>query len=297
MKKMLCLVLTLVTLLSACVFATAESTLDQAIRYYETGYYKKAETIFTELGLEGNLIACAYLANIYLNNLTGNASENDYNYWSYRADKIMDDLYSDSHTLRNEGDLAGAAAILEELAAFNHPKALNDLAISYKNGEGVQKDLKTSYEYMLRAVQLNHPTSVYNMGVYYENGFYVQKNLSTALSYFEKADELGYEKAADAVKRVKKALENETHSDCSTCKGGRVCYMCKGSRKSLGVTCVACEGTGRCPNCTTIIVHNECGACNGTRRCGACAGMTNFMRSYGITCDLCKGTRICKYCK
>lgn len=296
MKKMLCLVLSLLTALSLFTFANAENALDKALGYYEDGQYREAEKIFIELGLEDNLTACVCLVNIYKNNLTGDGAEGGYNYWNKRANKIMDDLYDDSHTLRNKDDYSGAVEILKQLAAFDHLKSLNDLAVFYKEGYGVTKDLKTAYEYMSRAADLNHPTSVYNMGVFYEKGYYVKKDLKTALTYFEKAEEMNYKNAAAAVERVKKALESDGYN-CSTCKDGRVCYMCKGTRKSLGVTCVACEGTGRCPSCTTIIPDTRCGACNGSRRCGGCAGMTNIMRSYGITCSLCNDTRICKYCK
>lgn len=296
MKKMLCLVLTLLTVLSLFAFANADSALDKALGYFEKGQYKKAEKIFIELGQEGNLTACVCLANIYKNNLTGKGSENDYNYWNKRANKIMDDLYSDTHTLSDKKDYSGAVKILKELAAFDHVKSLNDLAVYYKEGKGVTKDLKMAYECLMRAAELNHPTSIYNLGVFYEKGYYVEKDLKTALTYFEKAEEMNYKNAPAAVERVKKALDNNGYN-CATCKDGRVCYMCKGTRKSLGVTCVACEGTGRCPHCTVIIPDNRCGACNGTRRCGGCAGMTNIMRSYGITCSLCNNTRICKYCR
>lgn len=294
MKKMLCLVLVLLTVLSSCVSASADSRLDTAIAYYEYGYYKKAEQLFLELGREGNVIACAYLANIYNNNFTNSASAKaDYLFWSDKADKIMDDMYKENIALREKDDYAGAAEILEVLVLFNHPKALNDLAVYYKNGLGVTKDLAVSFEYMSRAAALDHPTSVYNMGIYYENGHYVQKDLETALSYFERANELGYEKAADAIERVKKAMATTTTSGCKTCGGSKVCYLCKGSKKQMGVDCFVCEATGRCPNCTIIIKH-KCGVCNDTRKCTACAGFGHIL---GETCKACDGKRSCKYCR
>jgi len=290
MKKLLCLVLVLLTSLSFCVFASAESDLNTAVRYFENGNYKKAEKIFLKLAEDGDLDAHAFLVYIYDNNLTGSKnSAADTIYWIRQTKLLMEEYYDYAHELEQQKDYDGFASILIYLAGFDHLNALNDLAICCINGTGVEKDYELAYLFLERAAALEHPVSVYNMGVFYENGYHVEKSQKTALGYYKKAAELGHKTAAEAAARLEKAM----NSASSGVNKNSFFYIDPNSYSS---------SSGSNP-----IFHIEpespfapnCPICNDTRICGACGGIKRFSAGWGETvlCKGCDGNGRCPYCK
>ena len=293
MKKMLCLVLVLLTAFSSCVFASAESDLDTAVWYFENGYYKQAEQIFLLLAEYGDLDAHAYLVTIYDNRLTGtkNAAENTV-YWVRRTKLLMEDYYSYAHELEKAKDYEGFVNILVYLACFDHLDALNDLSVCLINGTGIEKDYSFAYTLLQRAAAMEHPVSVYNMGVFYEEGYYVEKNIKTALGYYKKAAELGNKSAAAAASRVEKSLNANTPSvnkDSFFYVDPHSTSPSTGNNSFFYVD----------PHTPASPFAPNCPICNDTAVCGACGGLKDFYAGWGetVTCFGCKGNGKCPYCK
>lgn len=80
---------------------------------------------------------------------------------------------------------------LELAVKNNHIKAINNLAICYQQGKGVEKDLKKAFSLYSLAVSKGDAMAEFNVGQAYYFGLGVVRNLSKALECVERAAEAG----------------------------------------------------------------------------------------------------------
>jgi len=72
----------------------------------------------------------------------------------------------------------------------NHAGAMNNLALLYRDGKGVTKDLAEHIFLLHRTNALKQPTSFLALGDAYLNGWGVTRDVSRAITLFKKAIEL-----------------------------------------------------------------------------------------------------------
>jgi len=95
----------------------------------------------------------------------------------------------------------------DELAVFwygkaaeqGHVKAMTNLGICYKKGAGVERDADKAVALFRRAAEMNHPAAANSLAIAYEEGLSVEKDAAQALKWFRRAAELGHAYAPFAV--------------------------------------------------------------------------------------------------
>lgn len=90
-------------------------------------------------------------------------------------------------------DKAAAAQWYELLVDEENLEALNNLAIMYKNGDGVPQDDDKAYEYMFRAATNGDRNAAFNLGKWFEQGSRQRDvDLNEAESWYRRAAENGH---------------------------------------------------------------------------------------------------------
>ena len=79
-------------------------------------------------------------------------------------------------------------------SAISIPEAKHALALMYYNGQGIEPDQKTAFEWELKAAE-ELPEAQFNVGVSYFNGTGVEENVEKAAEWLQKAAENGYAEA------------------------------------------------------------------------------------------------------
>lgn len=93
-------------------------------------------------------------------------------------------------------------------------KDQNDAEVHYMLGILLEKQnrLKEAFEFYLLSAKENHIEGALKVGQFYEEGKEITINLEQAISWYEKAALLGDEEAKISLRRVKKALKEETEN-------------------------------------------------------------------------------------
>jgi len=94
-----------------------------------------------------------------------------------------------------QGDYDGAFAIFRPLAEAGDAEAQYNLAILYRSGRGVAKDLDASRRWFLRAAQQGLAAAQYQLGYLYDTGEGVEQSDRYAFLWYRKAAEQGHPKA------------------------------------------------------------------------------------------------------
>lgn len=89
---------------------------------------------------------------------------------------------------------------LIENAEMGNPNAQYTLALYYKNGTELEKDISKSIEWGEKAANQGYAHAQYYMGNCYLNGFGVEVDKNKAIDFYTKSAEQGY---IDAVKILK----------------------------------------------------------------------------------------------
>jgi TPR repeat protein len=79
----------------------------------------------------------------------------------------------------------------EKAAAKDHFKAINNLVLIYRDGEGVTPSEKKAVALAERLIKMNVGMGYYHMGTFLEQGIGVKQDRAAALTYFRKAADLG----------------------------------------------------------------------------------------------------------
>ena len=94
-----------------------------------------------------------------------------------------------------QGDYEKAFQIFEPLATAGDAEAQHNLAILYRSGHGVEKDLGKSRQWFLRAAEQGIAAAQYNLGYMYDLGEGVEQSDRYAFLWYRKAAEQGHPQA------------------------------------------------------------------------------------------------------
>jgi tetratricopeptide (TPR) repeat protein len=70
---------------------------------------------------------------------------------------------------------------------LNNSDAMNSLAISYKNGQGVEQNMEKAIQLYESAVKLNNSDAMNNLAICYKKGRGIEKNYQIAFDLFRQA--------------------------------------------------------------------------------------------------------------
>jgi len=81
----------------------------------------------------------------------------------------------------------------------NHAPSISNLASSYSNGKGVDKDKIKSYELFKKAAELGHPLAKYQVSIRYRDGIGTEKNPAMYKKWTQESAEDGYTRAQSSL--------------------------------------------------------------------------------------------------
>lgn len=110
--------------------------------------------------------------------------------YSY-AQSPDDERYNQANKFYEAKEYARAIPILNELVDKNHAKAMNTLGNCYYNGNGVNKDLKKSFELYQRSAKLGWAKGQFNIGMSYYYGNGINQDYEQAVVWWKKAADQG----------------------------------------------------------------------------------------------------------
>ena len=90
------------------------------------------------------------------------------------------------------GDYETAAKEFIPLAERGDHRAMYALGSMHSTGQGVEKDLKKSFELFSEAARNGRADAMHKLGLMYEQGLSVQQNLKKAARYYQKSAKKGY---------------------------------------------------------------------------------------------------------
>jgi uncharacterized protein len=97
------------------------------------------------------------------------------------------DQYDDAVFQLNRGEYNIARELLTPLAEDGFAPAQYQLALIYKNGFGVSKDLDMTVNYLTKSADKNYPDALFDLAILYSEGTGVKKDLAKAFKLTEKA--------------------------------------------------------------------------------------------------------------
>ena len=119
----------------------------------------------------------------------------EYEQYSKNDEKLRSYLYVLAIQAENNKQYQTVAKLNQKAADLGHADSMFNLALMYRHGKGVEKDLSKAIFWYVNASYLEHPNSMFNLSLLYEYGFGVKKDLKEAVEWCKKAAELNYEKA------------------------------------------------------------------------------------------------------
>ncbi|MFT5395805.1 MAG: hypothetical protein ACI85N_000993 [Gammaproteobacteria bacterium] len=90
------------------------------------------------------------------------------------------------------GDYEAAAKEFIPLAERGDHRAMYALGSMHASGQGVEKNLKKSFELLSEASKNGRADAMYKLGLMYEQGLGVSQNLKKAARYYQKSAKKGY---------------------------------------------------------------------------------------------------------
>jgi len=118
-----------------------------------------------------------------------------------RVTRYLFNLGSAYHKRGIEPGLDGAdrrSALRSALLAYDdamkrgYVSALNNLAVLYEIGDGVEVNQQTAIDLLKRGAEQGHPLAMYNLGIRYRYGIGVRRDWGQAYELFAKSAETGY---------------------------------------------------------------------------------------------------------
>lgn len=89
-------------------------------------------------------------------------------------------------------DYQAHVAWLRKAASLGYSQAINDLAVSYITGIGIDRDIRSGLNLLKMAASANDKMALHNLGVYTYNGIGFTMDKETAVLYFLRANQYGY---------------------------------------------------------------------------------------------------------
>ena len=81
-------------------------------------------------------------------------------------------------------------------------ECINNLAIMYYNGQGVEQNYAKAIELYKMAINLGNVEAIFNLGLMYEYGKGVEKNIDNAIKYYKESADMGYQSGVEALERL-----------------------------------------------------------------------------------------------
>ncbi|NOQ89523.1 MAG: hypothetical protein GQ549_01105, partial [Gammaproteobacteria bacterium] len=106
-------------------------------------------------------------------------------------------------------DFATAAKILKPLARKGDKQAQYQMAVLYRNGQGIKENPKNSAYWMDKSARQGYERAQYLLGTYYEDGIGVKSDRKNAIYWYSAAVKQGHKNAG---KRLKKIQSGESVS-------------------------------------------------------------------------------------
>ena len=94
-------------------------------------------------------------------------------------------------TAVDNGDYAEAFTIFSRLAEAGNAEAQYNLAMLYRTGKGVEKDMGASFKWFQQAAEQGIPDAQYYLAHMYDSGESVTKDLPKAFEWYKKAAKQG----------------------------------------------------------------------------------------------------------
>jgi TPR repeat protein len=88
--------------------------------------------------------------------------------------------------------LRSARLAYDDASKRGYVSALNNLAVLYDIGDGVEQSQQTVMDLLKRATEQGHPLAMYNLGIRYRYGIGVRRDLGQAYELFAKSAEAGF---------------------------------------------------------------------------------------------------------
>lgn len=99
-------------------------------------------------------------------------------------------------------DYQGSLNLLFPLARSDHPRAQAIVAMMYRFGEGVEKDLRQTFSWYQRSANLGYAPAQYNLGIMLAEGHGVVTDLDAARFWLNAAAEQGHSRAQAELARL-----------------------------------------------------------------------------------------------
>lgn len=100
----------------------------------------------------------------------------------------MTEQHRTSYYFDNDNkDIEQEIELYKRKASVGNSDSMNDLALCYERGHGVEKDIQKAIELYRKSANLGNVPALYNLGFSYEHGKGVEKNIQKAFEYYKKA--------------------------------------------------------------------------------------------------------------
>ena len=114
----------------------------------------------------------------------------------------VEEDFNEAVQAANQRDLPYAIEIWNDLASRGHAKSQYHLAVLYRKGLGVKKDLEKAFMWFRRAAEKGHPLAQYNLGIMYQKGWGTDRNTTEAETWFRRAAKQDVAIAKEKIKNI-----------------------------------------------------------------------------------------------
>ena len=179
-------------------FMLEENDLEDAIKMYERGEYKKAFPQFKKEASNNNAVAQTYLGLCYDKGLGVPQNYVEAVKWYTKAAEHGDAraqcslgycYYNGNGVPQN---YAKAVKWYTKAAEQGDARAQCSLGVCYNNGNGVPQNYAKAVKWYTKAAEQGYAGAQFYLGVCYNNGLGVPQNYAEAVKWYTKAAEQGY---------------------------------------------------------------------------------------------------------
>jgi len=109
---------------------------------------------------------------------------------------------SDAKMAIRTQNFSKAVKILQPIAARGDQVAQYQLAVLYRNGQGVKANPKEAFRWMKKSALQGYNRAQFSLGVFYEEGVGVKKNNQEAILWYSVAAKQGHKNATERLKKI-----------------------------------------------------------------------------------------------
>ena len=108
-----------------------------------------------------------------------------------------------------------AVELWQKAADLGNTSAMCNLALMYKNGDYVDKNMKKAVELWQKAADLGDMNAINNLALMYKNGDGVDKDMKKVMELCQKAADLGNPNAIKLIEKKRKIEDTSSESNKS----------------------------------------------------------------------------------